>query len=469
VTTVILAEKPSQARSYMEGLKIKHTAKQHKASGTTFLDEHTVIVAAAGHLLELCEPEHYNERFKDRDNIDDLPIIPEHFDYMLRADVKSLYVEIKKELAEADVIIIATDKDNEGGAIAYNILRFSRNLHGKRILRAYPTALNKEAVVRQFKTLDPIDKTWKDANAAIARARSDWMIGMNLSRLYTAKLKNVGIIGNYAVGRSISTTLNLICQWELERQNFKEEAIFELDGEIKINDEVVTLKSPIREVGKGSKTKFIKKLQTSGITKKQVIGTVVFIDSKIKQVYPSIMFTKGNLYKEMARVAGWSQEKSKEIMQINYEMGYQTYPRTDAGEIPRYQYEYLKNNFDKYMNAIGEFGNYVKFQMTEDKLKRYLTKENSDDAHYGIVPTEKLMTAMDQVTDDQRLMYEVVVRKAMTLLLKPYTYTANRLGIDINGIPMIAQNNVVTDRGWKGILLPTKSRIKRKMQTEKVM
>ena len=121
------------------------------------------------------------------------------------------------------------------------------------------------------------------------------------------------------------------------------------------------------------------------------------------------------------------------------------------------------------MNAIGEFGNYVKFQMTEDKLKRYLTKENSDDAHYGIVPTEKLMTAMDQVTDDQRLMYEVVVRKAMTLLLKPYTYTANRLGIDINGIPMIAQNNVVTDRGWKGILLPTKSRIKRKMQTEKVM
>ena len=83
MTTVILAEKPDQARKYMDGLGIKHTAKQHLAKGSTFLDPNTVVVSAAGHLLELCEPEHYGKQYEDRDNIEVLPIMPSRFDYDL--------------------------------------------------------------------------------------------------------------------------------------------------------------------------------------------------------------------------------------------------------------------------------------------------------------------------------------------------------------------------------------------------
>src|SRR5699024_3131147 len=168
MTTVILAEKPDQARSYMNGLGLKHTEKQHKARGKTFLDDDTIVVSAAGHLLELCEPEHYGEEYKDRDNLNALPIIPSQFDYNLPKENVFLYNEIKNAVAKADRVIVSTDMDNEGGAIAFNILRFSGMLKQKKILRSYPTALNKQAVVRQFKNLKPIDKTWRDAHAAIA-------------------------------------------------------------------------------------------------------------------------------------------------------------------------------------------------------------------------------------------------------------------------------------------------------------
>ena len=315
MTTVILAEKPDQARKYMDGLGIKHTAKQHLAKGSTFLDPNTVVVSAAGHLLELCEPEHYGKQFEDRDNIEALPIMPSRFDYDLPKSNVGLYSEIKREIEKANTVIVSTDMDNEGGAIAYNILRFSGMLKQKKILRSYPTALNKQAVVRQFKNLKPIDKTWRDAHAAIARSRSDWLIGMNLSRLYTGKLKNIGIIGNYAVGRSISTVLNLICQWEKSIEDFKEEPIYELTGKTFINDKEIDLKSTLRMVGEENKPKFISTLKAHGLTKKKANGTVALIDTTVKETFPPIMFTKGDLYKEMNRVAGWTQARSKKVMQ----------------------------------------------------------------------------------------------------------------------------------------------------------
>ena len=462
MTTVILAEKPSQARSYMDGLGIKHTAKQHRASGSTFLDSNTVVVSAAGHLLELCEPEHYGEKYKDRTDLSVLPIIPSRFDYELPKENKFLFNEITNEISKADTVIVGTDMDNEGGAIAYNILRFSGNLKNKRVLRSYPTALDKKAVLRQFKNLKPIEKTWNDAHAAIARSQSDWLIGMNLSRFYTTKLAEIGIIGNFAVGRAISTTLNLICQWQESIDSFKEEPIYELNGKIDSNKGEILLKSKIREVGKENKGKFISVLKQAGVSKKKTFGRVALTESKVKLAYPSVMFTKGDLYKEMSRVAGWKQAKSKKVMQKNYDMGYQTYQRTDAPEIPKQQYDYMFELFDQFMDVIGEKGKFKKFSMPEKQLKRYLAKSTDTDAHYGIMPTEKIMDSNAKVTADQRLMYEVVVRKALTLVTQPYKYVANKLGVLVNKVPLVAQNTGTLELGWRGLKLPNKIRKKKK-------
>lgn len=372
MSTVILAEKPDQARSYMNGLGLKYNGKATLAKGETFLDKNTVIVSAAGHLINLSEPEHYDEAYKDRKNLDILPLIPAKFAYEVTKDKRWLFNQIKKEVDTADRVIVATNKGNEGGAIAYNILLFSRALKYKKIVRAYPSALNKAAVIRQFKNLEPITETWNHAKAAIARGKSDWLIGMNLSRLYTDRLQSIGINGNFAIGRAISTTLNLICQWYETIENFKEEPIYELKGITKINNTLQQLTSNVRIVGKedpkfNAKAEYIRILKENKITGPHMIGTVKAIESKKKIQLPPILMTKGDLYHEMNRVAGWTQSRSKKVMQQNYEQGYQTYPRTDSGKITMHMYEYLSSGFNNYLEAIGEKGNYKEFSYPADK------------------------------------------------------------------------------------------------------
>lgn len=361
---------------------------------------------------------------------------------------------------------MATDKDDEGGAIAFNILRLSRALKYKKIERAYPSALDKQAIVRQFKNLEPIDSTWGQAQAGIARSRSDWLIGINLSRLYTGKLQSIGINGNYAIGRAISTTLNLICQWYEEIANFKEEPIYELRGNTQIGGDDVELRSTIRVVGQeghDAKQEYLSLLHKNGLTRKHVTGRVVTVNSQPKQQQPPLMMTKGDLYKEMTRVAGWTQQRSKKVMQQNYEQGYQTYPRTDSGKITRHMYDYLGELFDDYLNAINLPGKFSKYSYDDKQFRRYLTTEKSAGAHLGIIPTEKLMTPEADVTDDQRLMWEVVVRKALTLWVNPYTYVSNRLGVQITDtLGMVAQNSVMTYEGWHKILLPSRKGKKKK-------
>lgn len=465
MTTVILAEKPDQARSYMDGLGIKYKGKANHGEGETFLDKRTIVVSAAGHLIELCEPEYYGDAYKNRDNMDILPLIPPRFEYVMRKDVKGLYSTIKKNVDQADRIIVATDKDDEGAAIAYNILRFTRALKFKKIVRAYPSALNKKAVVRQFKHLEPINQTWRNADSAIARSRSDWLIGMNLSRLYTHSLKQIGINNNFAVGRAISTTLNLICHWYQEIIDFVEQPIFELKAGTVINGHKVVFSSPIKITGRpdiNAKAEYIKLLKQHGIVHKKMMGTVKVVESEIKEKQPPILMTKGDLYREMARTYGWSQSRSKKVMQLNYEQGYQTYPRTDSGLITQYMYDYLHDGFDEYLKAVGLAGRFERYEYPPEKLKRYLTTEDSAGAHMAIIPTEQLMTADSDVTDDQRLMYGVVVRKSLTLLLKPYKYVSNQLGVLVNDVPFSTQNSGLLDAGWKDILLPSKTKKKSK-------
>lgn len=465
MTTVVLAEKPDQARCYMSALGIPYKGKAHIASGQTFLDNATTVCSAAGHLFELCEPEHYDAKYEDREDLSNLPIFPEHFDYELRKEVKNFYFDAKKAIEQADTVIVATDNDSEGCAIARNILIRCKGMKYRKVLRAYPSALNKSAVIHCFKNLKTIDQTWRDATSATARAKSDWLIGMNLSRLYNSKLKMIGISGHFAVGRSISTTLKLICQWYREIRDFVEQPIYSLKGSLFLNEYKVELTSKIKVVGeKGMNAldKYNQLKQVHRVAASSAIGKVVKVDSAIKQTYPQVLLTKGDLYKEMARTHGWSRSRSERIMQKNYEEGYMTYPRTDSGLITKYQYSYLYKNFKRYCNLINFPVNSDPFVMPKEKLKKYLTSEDDADAHLAIIPTEKLMDTNSKVTEDQRTMYEVVCRNSLKILLPPYKYVSNSLVIQVHDVLFGARNTSELDLGWKSIIPPTKKKRKRK-------
>lgn len=485
MSTVILAEKKKQGQKYMTALGIEHKSNATKATGSTFLDPMTTVVCASGHLISLREPEYYDEAYKDRDNMDILPLIPPKFAYEVDSKTKFLFYQAKDELKKADQVIIGTDNDFEGGAIAFNICWLSGVLRTKKIMRSFPTALEKQAIIRQFNHLMPIDKTWKQANAAIARARSDWLIGMNLSRLYTHKLYEIGIPGNFAVGRVIAATLNLICRWYDQINSFHEEPVYEMKGTIAAGDNNIDISSPVRIVGDGKndpKQEYLKLLKAHNLMTKQIIGKVKSVTANEKESYPPVLMTKGDLYKEMKKTYGWSQPKSEKIMQLNYEEGFQTYPRTDAGEITEYEYEYLGRLFNDYIDNLGLGGKFKPVPIPEDRRRKYITKEKDAGAHLGIIPTELLMpqegepvpedegdgeknddktTKSDSkgkkkkqllITADQRKMYEVVVRRSLSVWQEPYMYISNQLTVDINGVDFKASNTGKLSDGWKAIM-----------------
>ena len=464
MTTLILAEKPDQARSYMNAFGIKHSSKDFIAKGQTPLDSNTVIVGARGHLLELCEPEAYDEKYKDRRDLSTLPIFPKQYKYEIPKDKQYVYHVIREEIEKANRIIVATDPDNEGGAIAFNILRFCGALN-KRVERAFPLALDEKAVQRQFKNIQSIDSTWKQAQAAIARGRSDWLIGMNLSRLYSSKLAQMGIFGNYAVGRALNATLGMICKWNEKIENFKEEPIFQLKAKASINNNIFDLTSDIREVGMDAKATYLKKIKHANLTQKEQIGQVIDVGKDIKEQYPPVLLTKGGLYKAMHKAYGWSEAKSKKIMQLNYDEHYQTYPRTDAGQITKYQYMYLGENMNAYLSAIGEEKKLESYDIPENKLKKYIVSDDADPAHLGIIPTEQIMDENADVTEDQRKMYEVVVRYALTVRMPPYKYISNTIKVQSGKAIFKSSNSGVLDLGWKNIL-PVDKKKKKKIDKE---
>lgn len=456
MSTLIIAEKPDQARAYMDGLGLKHKPKDHVAKGQTFLDPTTTVIGARGHLIELSEPEAYGQQFKDRTNLKELPLFPSKFLYDIPKENSFLFSEIRNEIGKADRIIVATDKDNEGAAIAFNIIRFSNGFN-KKIFRAYPSSLDKKAIQNQFRQLEPIAQSWREAMAAIARSRSDWLIGMNLSRLYTTKLANEGIIGNYAIGRAITATLSLICIWNANIANFKKHSIYTLKAMGEIDGQDLQFISNIKTTGSDKllnpKKEYISLLKKNGFLKKQIQCRVANISSDIKEMYPPILLTKGSLYKAMDKAYGWSQAKSKNIMQKNYEDGYQTYPRTDSGLIAKNQYEYLKKLIPNYLAAIHYTEKFIPYQLPDEKLKKYLLDIDTNAAHQGIIPSEKIMDDEADVTEDQRKMYDVVVRHTLTIFQSPYKYVSNVLKLQSNDVTFITISTGLVDIGWKKLLL----------------
>ena len=471
MSTLILAEKPDQARSYMDAFNIKHGPKDFLGKGSTPVDQNTVIVGARGHIIQLSEPEAYGEQYKDRNDLSVLPIIPTNFKYEIPEDKRYVYHTIREEVQRADRIIVATDPDNEGGAIAFNILRFCKALN-KRIERAFPLALDADAVHRQFQNIQPIDSTWLQAQAAIARSRSDWLIGMNLSRYYTTKLMNMGIYGNYAIGRALTATLGMICNWNESIENFKPEPIYLLKGKTLLGENEIDLSSEIRVVGDGKnnpKQEYLNIIKNAGLAKKVETGTVENIVKEEKAKYAPLCLTRGGLYKAMKKAYGWSESKSKKIMQKNYDEKYQTYPRTDDGHITRYQYEYLGNYFHDYLRAIGISDSVntklEPYDLPEEILKKHLVPDNTDAAHLGIIPSEKIMDESADVTPDQRKMWEVVVRYSLALRMPPYRYLSNKMEIDVNTIKFKATNTGIIDEGYQKLLPKPKKKRTTKAKT----
>jgi len=211
---LFICEKPSQAVNLnaIIGTALRKEGFNQSSDGNT------TITWCVGHLLEQASPEEYGEQYKSW-NVNLLPIIPTSWKMVVKKETSKQFTVIKGLVKKASEIVIATDIDREGETIAWELLKLF-GWQGK-TSRLWSSSNNDDALRKAVSQIQDASKTYPMYLAGLGRSQADWLVGMNLTRLYTTLAKQNGFMGKVlSVGRVQSPTLNLIVNRDRDIKNF---------------------------------------------------------------------------------------------------------------------------------------------------------------------------------------------------------------------------------------------------------
>ncbi|MEG9443875.1 DNA topoisomerase IA [Staphylococcus saprophyticus] len=229
--TVIFAEKPSQARDYANALGIKKKHKEYIEIKDSEIISNAIVTWGYGHLVELKLPKDYKEPVNNW-KIENLPYKPEPFEFKVGKDKNAQFNIVKKFFKDADLIINATDIDREGSNIFYSTLNLT-GAKSKPIKRLWINSTVDSEIIKGFKNLKDNNQDYQSYQEAYARQISDYLIGMNLSPLYSNVFRSQGLNETFSIGRVQTPTLCMIYEREQAIKNFKAEKFYEVVGEFK--------------------------------------------------------------------------------------------------------------------------------------------------------------------------------------------------------------------------------------------
>ncbi|MDQ0300002.1 DNA topoisomerase-3 [Salibacterium salarium] len=455
---VILAEKPSQAKAYAAAFP-----KGNKKEGymtipacSTF-PTGAILTWGIGHLVELKTPAEYSTSWK-RWNLNTLPMIPNRFEFKTAYKTKKQFQIVQGLLREADEIIIATDCDREGENIARSIIKQAR-VSQKPTQRLWINSLEKEEVKKGFERLHPGEKFVSLYEEAQARQISDWVVGMNASRLYTLLLKSKGLNHVFSVGRVQTPTLKLIYNRQKEIEQFVPEDYFELKADFKTNNGTYQGKVNKRYKTKEEAKKVIEKHQIKEID----TGTVQDIKVSQKRVKPPLLHSLSSLQTLANKKYKYSPSKTLEIVQSLYDepLKLVTYPRTDTQHITKNEFAYVQKNLDSYQRVTGDIFEPSSLQPN----KRFVNDEKVKE-HHAIIPTKKIPTeqAVQKLRTDQKNIYFEIVKSALAMFHYDYEYEETIVTTAVKGLGFYSKGNVEKQRGWKVLFGSSKQNSKQNQQ-----
>lgn len=441
--TVILAEKPSQASAYAEAF-----SKSERKDGYYIVSDkdypNAVITYGFGHLVSLYNPEDYDKNLKSW-KLETLPIVPDQFKFKVGSGKSKQYKIVKKQLDEADIIIIATDGDREGEAIARLIINLSGN-DKKPLKRLWINSLEKDEIKKGFEHLRSGEEFYSTYKEAETRQIADWLVGINLSRLYTLHMQKNGMQGVFSIGRVQTPTLYLIYQRNKEIEEFVSKPFYELYANF------------THEKGayKGKYTKrFNSELELDEFKEKNQLidnskGLIAEVKTEEKKTYAPKLFSLSDLQATANKKFGYGASETLKIVQGLYEKKLVSYPRTDCNYIGHPEFEYLKKNLSKYLSLLGE--SIEEPQLNENK--RYVDGGKVQE-HYAVIPT-KTVANLDKLAGKEKSMYKLILYRTLAIFEKPYVYDETKITTTINTVPFKTTGKVEKELGWKKLYIKEK-------------
>ncbi|WP_408869165.1 DNA topoisomerase III [Brochothrix campestris] len=451
---VILAEKPSQAKAYADSFQ----SKQKIAGGFAIKDElftaDVIITYAYGHLVELQNPEYYTADWK-KWQLQQLPMFPERYQFKVTADKRAHFKQVKSYLDEADQIIIATDSDREGENIARSIIEVSGNAQ-KPTQRLWINSLESDEIRKGFATLRPGADYYSAYIEAQTRQISDWLVGMNISRLYTLLLQKKGLTGVFSIGRVQTPTLFLIWQRQQEIAEFKPETYYEAYLEVEAEHGHYRAKHKQQFKSLADLRAYFKKGNISYQTEQP--ARVTKLETKQKQVASPQLYSLSDLQSHANRLYKISPASTLKIVQTLYERKLVSYPRTDCHFITPAEFNYLKSGLSDYCNI-------EQVEISDPRLnanKRYVDAAKVQE-HYAIIPTKKKLSAasLAKLGNFEKKLYHLIVKRTIAMFAPPYVYDETTVETSVETEPFKTIGRTVKQRGWKAILATTTPKVKK--------
>lgn len=440
--TVILAEKPSQAKAYAEAFEVAKREKTYIAlQPCTIFPEGAMITWGIGHLVSLKMPNEYKEEWKKWD-LNNLPIIPEPFEFKVSSDKKEQFNAVKKLFHAADVLINACDIDREGSNIFYSILQMT-GVKDKPIKRLWINSLEVEEIRKGFQTLHSNEKDLLMYNEAKTRQMSDWLVGMNASQLYSLLLQQKGLQTTLSIGRCQSPLVCMIDVRQKEIAHFVSQPFFEVIAEFKSMEGVYRGKAKLKTTSLAELTTM---LAVKGITLQQDIdGFIQEIDKKEKRTQSPKLHSLSTLQTVANKKWKYSPAKVLEIMQALYEKKIVTYPRTDTNFITENEFAYLSDHVEAYQALI-----HVDFEANKTPRKRYVDGSKVQE-HYAIIPTKTIPSegVLNSLSAEEKHIYDEVLRNTLAMFHKEYVYEETRIVTVVNDIEFETIGKVELEKGWK--------------------
>ncbi|MBE3102856.1 MAG: type IA DNA topoisomerase, partial [Bacilli bacterium] len=441
---VIVAEKPSQAKAYADAFKVKKNEGFFDVQPCETFPHGAYITWGIGHLIELRDPKSHNAKWA-KWSLQTLPILPEEFQFQVAKGKAKQFGIIKKLIYETDIVINACDVDREGSNIFYSIFDHTR-AQNKTIKRLWINSLEVDEVRKGFLQLQDNRKDLLMYEEAKARQMSDWLVGMNGSRLYTLLIQQRGIREVFSIGRVQSPTVYLIYQRTLEIERFVPEPFFELEGTFQA--EHGTYKGKVK--GKLKVRKAAEELLMTHQIDGTLPGTVNKLKTEDKKTLPPKLHALSTIQATANRKWKYSPAKVLSTMQSLYERKLVTYPRTDTQFITPNEFSYLENQVEAYQQLIQQ-----PFDIASRKPNKRYVDSSKVQEHYAIIPTKKIPSGsvLAGLSSEERNLYEEVLRTTLAMFHSNYLYQETSVTTDVNGLSFLSTGKTEIDKGWKALFL----------------
>ena len=396
-----------------------------------------------GHLVELAPADAYDPRYS-KWAYDDLPIIPQPWQFQVLPDTRKQFNILRQLMSRDDVdtVICATDAGREGELIfrlTYDLCQCT-----KPVKRLWISSMEESAIRKGFDNLVDGQKYNNLYAAALCRAKADWLIGINGTRLFTTLYKGKTL----NVGRVLTPTLTLLAEREAAIEHFKKEKFYTVE----LDAQGIRASS-----GKFNSKTDAEKLRSACLGKTAVVQSVT---RKDKTERPPKLYDLTTLQREANRLFDYTAQQTLDYLQSLYEKRLATYPRTDS----RYLTEDMAEGLPALCSTVAGALSFMAGQPLPVHAAQVVDSSKVTD-HHAVIPTAEIAGAdlAALPTGERNILYMIAVR-LLCAVGEPHTYAETAVTLDCGGASFMTKGRTVAAAGWKGTEKAFLSTLKQKAE-----